>query len=175
MAKITLKGDAKITARTPADEAKAVLGKKLIHVCHYNQLDKAKALIAAGADPNYRNIWGESPIYAAAGSGGLDVLEYLASLPNIAFDMKTSGNQTLLHNAVASGHVQVPTPRLASKLVIVSIYSPSGDHLGRQQVLSVERPGVRRLHGADGGGPQWPLPHGEVPRRPQRQGPDGKD
>lgn len=109
MAKITLKGDAKITARTPADEAKAVLGKKLIHVCHYNQLDKAKALIAAGADPNYRNIWGESPIYAAAGSGGLDVLEYLASLPNIAFDMKTSGNQTLLHNAVASGHVQVPT------------------------------------------------------------------
>lgn len=107
MAQITLKGDAKLTVRTPADEGKAMLGKKLIHACHYNHLERVKALIAAGADPNYRNLWGETPMYAAAGSGGTDVLEYLATLPGVNFDIKTSGNQTVLHNAVASGDLKV--------------------------------------------------------------------
>lgn len=107
MASVTMKGDAKITAKTPADEARVMLGKKLIHACHYNHLEKVKALIAAGADPNYRNIWGETPIYAAAGSGGLEVCEYLSTFPGVVFDVKTTGNQTVMHNAVATGDVKV--------------------------------------------------------------------
>ena len=107
MAQVNLKGDVKITAKTPVDDVKAMLGKRLIHACHYNQLEKAKDLIAKGADPTYRNLWGETPVYAAIGSGGLEVVEYLATLPGVSFDVKTVGNQTVLHNAAATGNVKV--------------------------------------------------------------------
>lgn len=107
MARGVLKSDVKLTARTPADDIKATLGKKLIHACHYNQLERVKALIAQGADPAYKNLWGETPVYAAAGSCGTEVLEYLATLPSVTFDVKTLGNQTLLHNAIATGDVRV--------------------------------------------------------------------
>jgi ankyrin repeat protein len=137
MAKITLKGDIKLTVRTPAEEAKVQLSKTLIHVCHYNQLDKAKALIAKGADPSYRNRGGETPIYAAAGSGGLEVFEYLASL-GCACDVKTCGNQTLLHNAVATGDVTV---RLSVQICLL-ILSLDCKGSGNESAPNVGRAGV---------------------------------
>lgn len=143
--KINLKGDAKLTARTPADDAKAQLGKRLIHACHYNDLERVKALIAQGADPNYKNLWGETPAYAAAGSGGLEVLEYLATL-GCNFEAKTSGSQTLLHNAVATGNAKVRPPESSGNVCLASEYRSRSLSRRRRRVPGARRPTMARRY-----------------------------
>ncbi len=84
------------------------LGKQLIHYCYRTDLEKVKALIAKGAEVNYKNSHNETPVYASCAAGWLAGIEFLVSKGG-SIKARTSSDQDCVHAAAACGSEEVLT------------------------------------------------------------------
>lgn len=91
------------TKEIARDEERAMLGKQLLIASSRNDLEKVKALIEKGADPNYRNIHNETPVLAACEGSAMDVLQFLLT-KGASLDVKSSSDQHPIHMASAAGN-----------------------------------------------------------------------
>ena len=80
------------TINTMAD-----LNNKLISAANGGNLDRVKLLVAQGADPAYRNVYGWNAIMEASYNNHLPAVEYLLTLPgNHSANVSNDGSTTLI-------------------------------------------------------------------------------
>lgn len=96
-------------AAKPLDDRIIALSKQLIVACGHQNLEHVISLLGQGADPNYRNVHGETPLYAACEGGSMKIIQWLLDKgakidPNLN---KTHSDQHLIHAACAAGLEEV--------------------------------------------------------------------
>ncbi len=92
-------------AKAAADDRASALGKQLLVAASHKKFEVVKSLLSQGADPNYRNVHGETPLFAAVEGGSMKIVQFLIEKgakvePNAN---KTHSDQHLIHNACSCG------------------------------------------------------------------------
>src|SRR4051812_49386616 len=92
-------------AAKPLDDRILALSKQLLVAAGHKDLESVITLIGQGADVNYRNVHGETPLFAACEGGSMKIVHFLLDKgakidPNLN---KTHSDQHLIHNACSSG------------------------------------------------------------------------
>jgi ankyrin repeat protein len=90
--------------------------KMLLVACGRKDITLVKDLVENHkVDVNYRNVHGETPLYAACEGGALNVVQYLLTKGASVEKSKTNSDQLLIHAAAASGDVELLTLLTAKK------------------------------------------------------------
>jgi len=106
--KTLVEGGADVNVRdSGSDEGWEYSYPLLYKAADSNNLEIVKYLVEKGANIYSKNHWGDTPIYAAASGGYLDIVKYFAEECCAKIDLRTNYGGTLLGGACHSGHTDV--------------------------------------------------------------------
>ncbi len=106
---LALVGNTLTASRNPAQNPQTV-EEELLAAVRANDIEKAKELLVAGANPNFGS---DAPLYIAAGNGHAEMVELLLSVGADPTAQKTDG-WTPLHLAAPYGYLDVAQLLLAA-------------------------------------------------------------
>ena len=91
---------------TQSKKNRPQLNGELRYACRHGELDRAKELVAEGAEIDGADFYGKTPLHGAAEWGRLDVVQYLVER-GADFNRKTNKGLTPLELARAFNHPRV--------------------------------------------------------------------
>lgn len=101
--------------------------KTLFFAAQRDPLRNVVVLVREGADLNFKNMSGETPMHAAASAGRVDILHYLHR-KGARHNLRTSNGWLPIHHAVRFGHV-------AAAQFLIGIGSPVHSSTGDNKTV----------------------------------------